>query len=163
MKDEPWLNIFLEVSVEINWRHEFWRNPFRHTFNHIFVIISEGLFSFNNRGYVHIKWWFSKTCGQVHLPQKQHLIYGKYINTQLAKAWTAINRFSVLWKSDLSDKIKRNFFQAVVVSVLLYRYATWMLTKHIEKILDGNCTRILQVILTKSWKEHSTKQQLYGH
>ena len=27
------------------------------------------------------------------------------INTQLAKAWTAINRLSVKWKSDLSNKM----------------------------------------------------------
>ena len=31
------------------------------------------------------------------------------INTWLAKAWTAINRLSVIWKSDLSDEIKRSF------------------------------------------------------
>ena len=42
------------------------------------------------------------------------------INTHLAKAWTAIDRLSVIWKSELTDKIKRNFFQAAVVSILLY-------------------------------------------
>ena len=31
----------------------------------------------------------------------------KDINTRLAKAWTAIDRLSVIWKSDLSDEIKR--------------------------------------------------------
>ena len=33
------------------------------------------------------------------------------INTRLAKAWTAIDRLSVIWKSDLTDRIKRNFSQ----------------------------------------------------
>ena len=42
------------------------------------------------------------------------------INTRLAKAWTAIDRLSVIWKSDLTDKMKRSFFQAAVVSILLY-------------------------------------------
>ena len=42
------------------------------------------------------------------------------INTQLAKVWTAIDRLLVIWKSDLTDKMKRSFFQAVVVSILLY-------------------------------------------
>ena len=28
------------------------------------------------------------------------------VNIYLAKAWTAIDRLSVIWKSDLSDKIK---------------------------------------------------------
>ena len=51
------------------------------------------------------------------------------INMQLAKAWKAINRLSVTWKSDLTDKIKRSFFQAAVMSILLYGYTTWMLTK----------------------------------
>ena len=32
------------------------------------------------------------------------------INTRLAKAWTAINRLTVIWKSDPSDKIKQHFF-----------------------------------------------------
>ena len=40
---------------------------------------------------------------------------------------------SMIWKSDLSDKIKRNFFQAEVVSVVLYRCTTWMLMKCREK------------------------------
>ena len=46
------------------------------------------------------------------------------INTRLAKAWTATCRLSVLWKSDLTDKIKCSFFQAAVVSILLYGYTT---------------------------------------
>ena len=32
-----------------------------------------------------------------------------------------------------------------------------------EKKLDGNYTRMLWAILNKSWRQHSTKQQLYGH
>ena len=32
----------------------------------------------------------------------------KDINTQLAKAWTAIDRLSVIWKSDLTDKMKHS-------------------------------------------------------
>ena len=51
----------------------------------------------------------------------------------LAKAWTAIDRLSIIWKSDLSDKTKHSFFQAVVVSILPYGCTTWTLTKRIEK------------------------------
>ena len=32
------------------------------------------------------------------------------IDTQQAKAWTAIYRLSVIWKSDLTDKMKSSFF-----------------------------------------------------
>ena len=85
------------------------------------------------------------------------------INTQLTKAWTAINRLSVIWKSDLTDKMKRRFFQAAVISILLYGCTTWMLTKYLEKKLDSNYSRMLRAILNKSWRQHPTKQQLYGH
>ena len=75
-----------------------------------------------------------------------------YISMRLAKAWTGIDRLSVIWKSELTDKIKRSFFKAVVVSILLYGCTTWTLTERMEKRLDGNYTRMLQVILNKSLK-----------
>ena len=46
------------------------------------------------------------------------------------------------------------FFQAVVVSTLLCRCTTWMLTKCMEKKPDGNYTRMLWAILNKSWKQN---------
>ena len=67
----------------------------------------------------------------------------KDIDTWLTKAWTAINRLSIIWKSDLTDKMKRSFFQAAVVLILLYGCTSWTLTKRLEKKLDGNYTRIL--------------------
>ena len=85
------------------------------------------------------------------------------INTQLAKAWTAIDRLSVIWKPDLTDKMKRSLFQAAVMLILLYGCTTWTLTKRMEKKFDSNYTRMLQVILNKSWRQHPTKQHLYGH
>ena len=87
----------------------------------------------------------------------------KDIDTRLTKAWAAINRLSIIWKSDLTNKIKHSFFQAAVVSILLYGCTTWTLTKRLEKKLDGNYTRMLRAILNKSWRQHHTKQQLYGH
>ena len=65
-------------------------------------------------------------------------------------------------KSNLTDKIKRGFFQAGVVSILLYGYTTWTLPKRLKK-LDGNYTRMLRAILNKSWQQHPTRHQLYGH
>ena len=40
------------------------------------------------------------------------------INKPLAKSWSAIDKLSARWKSDLSDKIKRKFFQVAIVSIL---------------------------------------------
>ena len=85
------------------------------------------------------------------------------INTRQAKAWAATDRLSVIRKSDLTYKIKRSFFQAAVVLMLLYGCTTWKLTKCMEKKIDGNYTRKLPAILNKSGRQHPTKQQLYGH
>ena len=87
----------------------------------------------------------------------------KDIDTRLTKASTAIDSLSIIWKSDLIDKMKRTFFQAAVVSILLYGCNTWTLTKRLEKKLDGNYTRMLRAILNKSWRQHPTRHQQYGH
>ena len=48
----------------------------------------------------------------------------KDIDTRLTKAWTAIDRLLIIWKSDLTDKMKRSFFQAAVVCMYkcMYNY-----------------------------------------
>ena len=87
----------------------------------------------------------------------------KDINRRLTKAWTAIDRLSIIWKSDLTNKMKRSFFQGAVLSILLYGCTTWTLTKRLEKKLDSNYTRMLRAILNKSWRQYPTRHRLYGH
>ena len=53
----------------------------------------------------------------------------KDIDMRLTKAWTAIDKLLIIWKSNMTDKMKRSFFQAAFVSILLYGCTTWMLTK----------------------------------
>ena len=71
----------------------------------------------------------------------------KDIDIRLMKAWISISRLSIIWKSDLTDKMKRSFFQAAAASILLYGCTTWTLTKRLEKKLDGNYTRMQRIIL----------------
>ena len=54
--------------------------------------------------------------------------------------------------------MKRSFFQAAVVSILLYGSTSWTLEK-----LDGNYTRMLRAILNKSRRQQTTRHQQYGH
>ena len=82
----------------------------------------------------------------------------EYIAYELVLASPAVSR-----KSDLTDKMKRSFFQAAAVSILLYGCTTWTLTKRLERKLDGNYTRMLRAVLNKSWRQHPTRLQLYGH
>ena len=51
------------------------------------------------------------------------------------------------YKSDHSDRIERDFLQAVVVLVILYGCTCWTLTKRAQKKPDGNYTRIVYVVL----------------
>ena len=69
----------------------------------------------------------------------------------------------IIWKSDLTEKMKRSFFQAAIVLILLYGCTACMLIKRMEKKLDVNYTRKLRAILNKSWRQHPRKPQLYGH
>ena len=70
------------------------------------------------------------------------------------RASTAIDRLSIVWMSDLSDKIKRDISsKQAVVAITLQGCIRWTLTKRVEKKLDGNCTRMCSYI----------EQQLYGH
>ena len=56
--------------------------------------------------------------------------------------------------------MKRSFFQAADVSILLYGCTISTLTKRLKKKLDGNYTRMLRPILNKSWQQHPTRHQL---
>ena len=50
-----------------------------------------------------------------------------------------------------------------VANSYLTCYVGCTLTKRLEKKLDSNSTRMLRVILNKSWRQHPTRHQLYGH
>ena len=77
----------------------------------------------------------------------------KGFDTRLTKAWTTIDRLLIIWKSDLTDKMKCSFFQAAILLILLYGCTTWTPTKWLKKKLDGNYTRMLRAILNKSWRQ----------
>ena len=63
----------------------------------------------------------------------------------------------------LNDKMKRSFFQAAIVSILLYGCTTLTLNKRLEEMLHSNYTKMLQNILNRSSRLHPAKQQLYSH
>ena len=60
-----------------------------------------------------------------------------------------IDKLPIISESDPSDKIKRDFFQAVTVSILLYGYTAWTLTKCIEKKVDAKYSRMPRAALNK--------------
>ena len=85
------------------------------------------------------------------------------VNICLGKLWTVINRLSIIWKSDLSNKMKWDFFQAAFLSILFNGCTTWTMTKCLEKKtrweLHKNAMKYIEQIL----EANPTKQQLYSH
>ena len=57
------------------------------------------------------------------------------VNIRIAKTWDALNSMQSIWKSKLSEGLKRNFFRAAVKSVLVYGSVTWTLTQSIDRRL----------------------------
>ena len=104
----------------------------------------------------------SNLCGKPSKSADQFLYFGRNIsstesdvNVRPAKVLSAIDRLSIIWKSNLFDRVNLEFFHAVTVSIQLYGCTTWMLRKPIQK-------RILRDVLNKSRMQHSTIQQVYG-
>ena len=87
----------------------------------------------------------------------------KDIDMQLMKAWTAIDKLSFIWKSDLTNRMKCSFFQAAVVSILLYGCTTWTLTKRLEKKLDGNYTSNIEQVLEATPRKAPTRRPPTSH
>ena len=85
------------------------------------------------------------------------------VNIRLAKVWISIDSLSIIWVSNLSDKIKWDFFKAVAVSVLLYRCTIWTLTKRAEESKIGTTQECCERFWKNSWEQHPTKQQVFGH
>ena len=80
---------------------------------------------------------------------ESHPAYGRGVRSKQTSTDSGFNKIVGLSK-----------FQTAIVSIMLYG---WTLTKRMEKKLDGNYTRMLRAIFNKSWRQHPTKQQLYGH
>ena len=89
-----------------------------------------------------------------------YFVRGSYISHRLFNVKTVLVKIIVLIL--FKKWFKRSFFQAAVVSILLYGCTTWTLTKRLERRLDGNYTRMLRAVLNKSWRQHPTRLQLYG-
>ena len=66
------------------------------------------------------------------------------VSIRISKAWAVLNNLNKIWTSNLSIRLKRNFFRATVESVLVYGAITWTLTIALEKkikwILHQNVT-----------------------
>ena len=74
-----------------------------------------------NSGYLKLVDKFTYVGSSVSSTAKAWTTLDRLSSTEtLAKAWTTLDRLSVISKSDLTDKIKRSFFQAAMMLMLPY-------------------------------------------
>ena len=83
----------------------------------------------------------------------------KYIEIRIAKAWSIIISLYTIWKSKMSDNLKRSFFRVTVESVLVYGAMDF----NIREKVDGAYTRMLRTALNKIWKQHLMNKEVYGN
>ena len=67
-----------------------------------------------------------------------------------------------IWKSMLSEGLKRNFFRAAVESVLVYGSVTWTLIQFIENKIAVAYTRMFPDSMNQSRRDHLINEYLYG-
>ena len=84
------------------------------------------------------------------------------IQMRIGSAWSALNKLTPIWRSNLDVSIKREFFKTTVESVLTYSLQAWTLTRSLESKLNGAYTRILRAALNVHWSQRVTNKKLYN-
>ena len=72
------------------------------------------VYVFKRRSHLHSKWQASKISRPVVYLGSNISSTESDVNIHIGNSWTAIDRLLTIWKSDLSNKIKEEFFQAIV-------------------------------------------------
>jgi len=74
----------------------------------------------------------------------------KEISCRIGTAFTAAKQFKLIWRSQLSRKLKRLFFMSTIQSILFYACESWSLTKTLKNRINGAYTRLLRYSLNIS-------------
>ena len=85
------------------------------------------------------------------------------VKVRKALAWKSCNKLNNIWKLSLCKSLKLRTYLTLVESMLLYGSETWMLTKSLEKSIDGTYNRLLRTVFNVSWSDHLTNGEHYGN
>ena len=84
------------------------------------------------------------------------------VKCRKAAAWRTCNTLNRFWKSQMNRSIQIRVFCTIVEPMLLYGSETWILTKGLEKQLDGCYTHMLRAVQNIHWSDHISNKDLYG-
>ena len=111
-----------------------------------------------NKTHIYIKGKLLKLVNQFPYHSSYISSTESNVNICITKTLTVIDRWSIIWKFDLSNKTKRDFFQSVAVLVLLCGCTTWTHKKMLAKKLEGNFPRMLLAVLKNPGRSKPAKQ-----
>ena len=107
--------------------------------------------SFNQRSDIStLNGWFLKLVDKFTYLGRSVSFTEHDSNTWLAKVWIAIDRLSVIWKSNLADDIKRSFFLSSgrVTTIWMHQMdADWLYGEKARWQLHKNTTSYIEQIL----------------
>ena len=82
------------------------------------------------------------------------------MSTCLAKVWNAIDKLSIIWKSDLSNKMGFLPSCSCIHTIIWMHHMDTTKTNREKARWEQH---MLCAVLNKLWKQHPIKQQPYGH
>ena len=82
-------------------------------------------------------------------------------NYRKGMAWSALNKMSKIWKSNISQTMKRRVFSAAIESILLYNTETYTVNKAFNKKLSGTHSKMLRAALNIKWQQRISNDQIY--
>ena len=98
------------------------------------------------------------------LPQQKFYSFEKQILKYIFTIWflSIIHFHSVLLENKYQNTfLLSDFFPLLTFYCIIFDLYNWY--SNMEKKLNSNYTKILPAVLNKSWRQHPTKWQLYGH
>lgn len=107
--------------------------------------------------------------GSVIEMQEDFKYLGSYMDTttdvkhRIASAWTATKKLFRIWKSQISQALKRKFFMCMIMPILLYGCESWALDSTLTQKLHANLTRLLRFSLNVHWSTHTRNADLYDY
>ena len=78
-----------------------------------------------------------------------------------AKAWTVFWKLKKIWHSNADIKLKIKFFNASVLSVLLYATETYVIDATLQNKINAFQTQWLRIILNISRDDHVRNEYIY--
>ena len=89
-------------------------------------------------------------------------ITANWIFWQNVLSYTAVESILLYTRNRKYSTVYYSILKKWLESILLYRAERWTITNKLEARLDDCYTRLLMMVLDLNWKDHPTREEIYG-